>query len=134
MRLRMTNQREMILEELRNSNRHLSADELYEKVRRLVPRISLATIYRNLEILTELGIVAKLETGGRQKRFDYDVSGHDHIYCIICHRVDNITLQGERIPAIAPELQGGYTVTGYRLEFAGICPKCQKIKKKEKKV
>lgn len=133
MRLRMTNQREMILEELRNSNRHLSADELYEKVRRLVPRISLATIYRNLEILTELGIVAKLETGGRQKRFDYDVSEHDHIYCIICHRVDNISLQRERLPAISPEHQSGYAVTGYRLEFAGICPKCQKIKKKEKK-
>lgn len=133
MRLRMTNQREMILEELRNSNRHLSADELYEKVRRLVPRISLATIYRNLEILAELGIVAKLETGGRQKRFDYDVSEHDHIYCIICHRVDNISLQRERIPAIAPEQQGGYAIIGYRLEFAGICPKCQKIKKKEKK-
>ncbi len=132
MRLRMTNQREMILEELKNSNRHLSADELYEKVRRLVPRISLTTIYRNLEILTELGIVAKLQTGGRQKRFDYDVSEHDHIYCIICHRVDNISLQRERIPAIAPEQQIGYTVTGYRLEFAGICPRCQKIKKKEK--
>ena len=133
MQLRMTNQREMILEALRNSDSHLSADELYEKVRQRIPRISLATVYRNLEILAELGIVAKLEIGGRQKRFDYDVSDHDHIYCIVCHRVDNISLHRERIPAMAPEQESGYTVTGYRLEFAGICPKCREKEKKENK-
>ncbi len=133
MQLRMTNQREMILEELRNSDGHLSADELYEKVRRRIPHISLATVYRNLEILAELGIVAKLEVGGRQKRFDYDVSDHDHIYCIICHRVDNISFHREPIPAMPPEKENGYAVTGYRVEFAGICPKCQKNIKKEKK-
>lgn len=133
MQLRMTNQREMILEELRNSDSHLSADELYEKVRRRIPRISLATVYRNLEILAELGIVAKLEIGGRQKRFDYDVSDHDHIYCIVCHRVDNISFHRERVQAVPPEKESGYTVTGYRVEFAGICPKCQENKKKEKK-
>lgn len=132
MQLRMTNQREIILDELKKSGQHMSADELYDKVRRIIPRISLATVYRNLEILAELGIVAKLEIGGRQKRFDYDVSGHDHIYCTRCHRVDNIELNREQLPAVAPEGKHGYAVTGYRLEFAGICPRCQK-KMKEKK-
>lgn len=131
MQLRMTNQREIILEELKKSGQHLSADELYDKVRQFIPRISLATVYRNLEILAELGIVAKLEIGGRQKRFDADVSGHDHIYCTRCHRIDNIELNRERLPSIAPKGEYGYAVTGYRLEFAGICPKCQQEMKEK---
>ncbi len=126
MPFRMTNQRETILAELKNSGQHLSADELYERVRRAIPRISLATVYRNLEILAAMGIVAKLEVSGRAKRFDYDVSRHDHIFCIECHRFDNIEVKREDIEPIAPATAAGYSVTGYRLEFAGICPECQK--------
>jgi Fur family ferric uptake transcriptional regulator len=126
MQLRMTNQREIILAELKKSGSHLSADELYERVRRIIPRLSLATVYRNLEILSNLHLIAKLEVGGRQKRFDHDISDHDHIYCIVCHRVDNIELNREQVSTVAAEGRQGYTVTGYRLEFAGICPECQK--------
>ena len=131
MQLRMTNQREIILAELKKSASHLSADELYERVRRIIPRLSLATVYRNLEILSTLHLIAKLEVGGRQKRFDYDVSDHDHIYCIVCHRVDNIELNREQVSTVAAEGRQGYAVTGYRPEFAGICPECQKKMNKE---
>lgn len=133
MLLRMTHQREILLEELKTSGLHLSADELYERVRKTIPRISLATVYRNLEILAELGVVGKLEISGRQKRFDYDVTQHDHIFCVECHRVDNINLQKKHIPAVSSHLAGGYSITGYRLEFAGICPECKKKHEKENK-
>ena len=83
MQLRMTNQREIILRELKKSKRHLAADELYDIVKKVMPRISLATVYRNLEILSEAGMIGKLEISGRQKRFDFDVSDHDHIYCVV---------------------------------------------------
>jgi Fur family ferric uptake transcriptional regulator len=120
----MTNQREIILRELRKSKEHLSADELYDIVKRVMPRISLATVYRNLEILSEAGIVGKLEISGRQKRFDYDPSDHNHIYCAVCHRVDNMDVEGVEVN---PELSSfkGYSVSGYRLEIVGICPGCQ---------
>lgn len=131
MQLRMTHQREIILEELRSSGRHLSADELYERVREIIPRISLATVYRNLEMLSNLGMVAKLEISGRQKRFDYDVSNHDHIFCVVCHRVDNIDLKREQLPTVPHGAAGGYSITGYRVELAGICPKCQKKHQRE---
>ena len=58
---RMTRQRGIILEELRKINTHPSADEIYERVRKHLPRISLGTVYRNLEILSELGEIQKLE-------------------------------------------------------------------------
>lgn len=132
MQLRMTNQREMILRELLKSKQHLTADELYDIVKKVMPRISLATVYRNLEILSEAGIIGKLEISGRQKRFDYDPSDHDHIYCAVCHRVDNLGVKGSVVGEKEMNAVKGYSVTGYRLEIIGICPECQaKGKKKE---
>lgn len=113
---------------------HLTADELYERVKKTMPRISLATVYRNLEILSEAGIIAKLEVSGRQKRFDSDTSDHDHIYCVKCHRVDNFTLDRKKFGLDQLGAVNGYTVTGYRLEFAGLCKKCrEESEKKENK-
>ncbi len=130
MQLRMTNQREMILEELQKNKEHFSADELYARVKKKMPRISLATVYRNLEILSEIGLIRKLEVSGRQKRFDWDTEEHDHIFCVQCHRVDNLELNRKDLGIEAPALVDGYTVTGYRLEFAGLCERCRKIQEK----
>lgn len=126
MQLRMTNQREIILRELVASKQHLTADELYDIVKKAMPRISLATVYRNLEILSEAGLIGKLEISGRQKRFDYDPSDHDHIYCAECHRVDNLDILEKSVKKESFAAVGGYSVTGYRLEIIGICPRCQK--------
>jgi len=133
MQLRMTNQREIILRELKQSRQHLTADELYDIVRKIMPRISLATVYRNLEILSEARLIGKLEISGRQKRFDFDVSDHDHIYCAVCHRVDNLDLQRESVNAEQLGAAAGYTITGYRVEIIGICPECQKKEKYKEK-
>jgi Fur family ferric uptake transcriptional regulator len=133
MQLRMTNQREIILRELRKSKRHLSADELYDIVKKVMPRISLATVYRNLEILSEAGLIGKLEISGRQKRFDFDVSDHDHIYCVMCHKVDNLDIERKNIDSEQLGATAGYTITGYRVEIIGICPECQKKEKRKEK-
>jgi Fur family transcriptional regulator, ferric uptake regulator len=132
MQLRMTNQREMILQELKKSKDHLTADELYERVKKKMPRISLATVYRNLEILSEACLIGKLEVSGRQKRFDWDIRDHDHVHCIQCHRVDNVELDRTHIDVSTPESVSGYRITGYRLEFSGLCTECAKKINKEK--
>ena len=132
MHLRMTNQRELILQELQKSRKHLSADELYERVKKIMPRISLATVYRNLETLSEAGVIGKLEISGRQKRFDYDVSNHDHIYCVQCHRVDNIKLDRNSVQPPSAASSKGYTIAGFRVEFAGLCPACRKKNQRSK--
>lgn len=130
MSLRMTNQRHLILEELRRNRHHLTADELYELVRKKMPKISLATVYRNLELLSEAGTIAKMEVGGRQKRFDSDVLEHDHVTCVQCHRVDNVNLIGKEEDYPSHGVRDGYMITGCRVEFIGLCPQCQqKIKK-----
>jgi Fur family ferric uptake transcriptional regulator len=126
----MTSQREIILKELQDSHQHLTADELYERVKKVMPRISLATVYRNLETLSEAGIIGKLEISGRQKRFDYDVQPHDHIYCLKCHRVDNIEFDRNLVNTSAVASDRGYRITGYRVEFRGICAACRAVLKK----
>ena len=125
MPLRITKQRTIIFEELKKSRRHMSADELYGVVRKKLPRISLATVYRNLEHLSETGLIVKLEVSGRQKRFDSDVAHHDHVSCVQCHRVENVFLEGIKEDSPSHGVVDGYIITGRRLEFVGLCPRCQ---------
>ncbi|MGE4559744.1 MAG: transcriptional repressor [Desulfobulbus sp.] len=130
--LRMTNQRAIILEELRRGPSHPTADELYERIKKKLPRISLATVYRNLEILSEAGLIKKLEISGRQKRFDWDTREHEHVYCTRCHRVDNIPTVAASLLSLDSSQQKGYRITGCRIEFYGICPECQGPQQRKK--
>jgi Fur family ferric uptake transcriptional regulator len=125
--LRMTRQRMVILEELRKVNTHPSADEIYELVRKRLPRISLGTIYRNLEILSETGEIRRLETGSHLKRFDGRADDHYHIRCLRCDRLVDLFVHlgvdlDDRI-----KRSTDFAVLGHKLEFVGICPKCQRL-------
>ena len=68
--LRMTRQRKVILEIMKNVTSHPTADQVHQMVRKTLPHVSLATVYRNLEILSEHGMIQKLELAGAQRRFD----------------------------------------------------------------
>ncbi len=125
-KMRMTQQRRIILEELRRYNNHPTADQLYERVRKHLPRISLGTVYRNLEILTAIGEIQTLELSGSQKRFDGNPCKHYHIRCMHCGRVDDAPIAPLR--RLEDELYEStvYTIMGHRLEFMGLCPECSK--------
>ena len=122
---RITNQREVILEELRSVKTHPTADELYDMVRQKLPRISLGTVYRNLEWLTNQGVVQKIEVGGRQKRFDGNPEEHYHIRCIGCGKVDDVELSQLENLDSSIGAPNGYKVLGHHLEFIGLCPACR---------
>jgi len=120
----MTKQRQVILEELRSVTSHPTADDMYDMVRRRLPNVSLGTVYRNLEILAESGIVQKIDIGGTKKRFDGNVAAHYHLRCAGCGRVDDIHLDtGIDLEAMAAALTD-YTILRHRLEFIGLCPSC----------
>lgn len=120
----MTRQRKVILEELKKVKTHPSADEVYEMVRRRLPRISLGTVYRNLEILSRLGEIQRLELGGSLKRFDGNPKSHYHIRCLGCDRVDDVMVGPlNNIENKVCELTD-YEVIGHRLEFLGFCRRC----------
>ena len=122
--LRLTRQRRVILDELRGMHTHPSADEVYEIVRLRLPRISLGTVYRNLEVLSELGEIQKLELSGSLKRFDGNPKKHYHIRCINCDRVEDTPIAP--LNQIEDDLYEAtvYEIIGHNLEFTGLCPDC----------
>ena len=120
----MTRQRQVILQELRKVKTHPSADEVYEMVRRLLPRISLGTVYRNLEILSELGEIQKIEICGKLKRFDGNTRDHYHLRCLNCHRIDDVPENIHFDFNLPLNSETGYAITGHRLEFVGLCSEC----------
>lgn len=126
---RMTHQREIILEELRKVKCHPTADELYGMIKTRLPRISLATVYRNLELMADDGMIRKLEYAGKQKRFDGDTRNHHHIRCVECGRLDDIFVSPVEGVDDCIVDSGGYSVLGHRLEFFGICSECIRRKK-----
>ena len=123
---RITKQRQVILEELRKLNTHPSADEIYKVVRRHLPRISLGTVYRNLEVLSELGKIQKLELSGSLKRFDWNTKKHYHIRCVRCNRVDDAPIAP--LNQLENDLYKAtvFEIIGHNLEFIGFCPECSK--------
>ncbi len=125
--MRMTRQRRVILETLRESNAHPSADEVYELVRRKLSRISLGTVYRNLDILAELGEIQKIALSGSLNRFDGETRKHYHIRCINCDRLDDAPMG--TLEDIEEGIGGAtrYKIIGHRLEFMGLCPECLDI-------
>ena len=124
---RMTRQRRVVFEELSNVKTHPTADQVYEMVRRRLPRISLSTVYRNLELLARTGKVLRLNMDGEQRRYDADTSQHEHVYCLKCGRVDDVP--GVEMPNVEKIACGrtNYDIMGYRLKFLGICPQCKRL-------
>ena len=122
--LRMTRQRQIVLEELHKNHSHPTASEVYQRVRRRLPRISLGTVYRNLEMLSEHGHIRKLELSGAQKRFDGTLSEHYHVRCFKCGQISDVSMK--TVTALEEELREtcDYKIIGHRLEFIGLCPKC----------
>lgn len=125
-KMRMTKQRSLILDVLRSENTHPTADVIYEMVRKKMPKISLGTVYRNLEILTAIGEIQTLELSGSQKRYDGIANKHYHIRCLHCDRVDDAPIAP--LQRLEDELYEStvYTIMGHRLEFVGLCPECSK--------
>lgn len=125
-KMRMTKQRRVILDALRKNNIHPTADTIYEMVRKQLPRISLGTVYRNLEILTALGEIQTLELSGSQKRYDGIPQKHYHIRCLHCGRVDDAPIAP--LNRLEDDLYEStvYTIMGHRLEFIGLCPDCSR--------
>ena len=123
---RMTRQRKVILEELLKQNDHPSADEIYQMVRRRIPRISLGTVYRNLEVLASMGKIQKLELSGALKRYDWNTNKHYHIRCVCCDRVDDAPIAP--LNQLENDLYEAtvFEIIGHNLEFTGLCPECSK--------
>jgi Fe2+ or Zn2+ uptake regulation protein len=127
---RLTPQRKVILEELRNTRSHPTADEVYDLVRKRLPHVSLGTIYRNLDFLSSQGLIRKLDKVGSQMRFDAFIDPHLHVSCVGCGKVADLPQDAASV-VVRIKDQTAFEITGHWLELYGVCPDCKKEKKKE---
>jgi len=122
---RKTRQRQVILDELRADISHPTALEIHDLVRRRIPRLSLGTVYRNLDLLAQMGLIQKLEYSGGETRFDANLAQHDHLRCLQCGRIDDAAMPPLDLASPEDHDLRGYEILGHRLEFIGICPRCR---------
>jgi Fur family transcriptional regulator, peroxide stress response regulator len=121
---RFTEQRAAVYRYLLNTHDHPSADDVFTAVRRVIPDISLATVYKALETLVSCGLAAKLTYGDGSARYDGRTDPHPHARCLACGRV--LDLPGRLDPGALAELGHlpGFSVEGYRVEVIGTCDTC----------
>ena len=123
--LRMTPQRQAVLDVLLTSYDHPTAAEVYDRVRRVSPGIGAATVYRTLARLVESGHALELSLGdGSSARYDGNVARHDHVVCDTCGRAVDVEtpLPNRAISLLSRDT--GFRITGYDLQFHGRCPDC----------
>lgn len=127
---RETRQRRVVYETVASSRTHPTAEWVYERVRREMPRVSLGTVYRNLQLLVADGKL-RAWTHARVTRFDADLSAHDHFSCESCGLLLDLHRSEEDFPAAQKRLRArGHEVRERVLEFIGLCRECRQRRKR----
>lgn len=114
-------QRERILEVVRSTKTHPTADWVFHEVRKDIPNISLATVYRNLNLLVESKDINEVLSDG-QLHFDANRDEHFHFICRSCKGIFDV--EGTRVSSPDFKLPRGYKVEDVKIDFYGLCPDC----------
>jgi len=126
--LKSTRQRDVILDAFLSSDRHLSIEELYLKLRAKHPNIGYATVYRTLKLFAESGIAREIQFGDGQTRYEHVNEGehHDHLVCTRCGTI--IEFENEAIEKLQDEVAArhDFLIETHKLELYGICAKCRR--------
>jgi len=125
MKYKYSKQREYIKEYIMGRTDHPTADMVYKAVKKDLPNISLATVYRNLMVLADMGELNRLSIGDSSDRFDPKTNDHPHFVCKECGSI--LDMEEEKIDEISKKfsLEMPGEITSYKLTFYGICEKCK---------
>ena len=124
--MKYSKQRDTILENVLSRCDHPTADMVYEDVRMILPNISLGTVYRNLNLLVELGSIRKIVMPGSSDRYDKTLESHYHLFCNKCGSVHDIMLVDIKNIDTLVEEETGFKIVSHDIVFTGICKKWQK--------
>lgn len=120
----LTHQRLAVYEELSSRHDHPSAESLYAKLKSQYPSLSLATVYKTLQTLHELGIVERVHSPTAQARYDARMETHHHAVCLSCGKIEDV-FDARLNDLPAPKLPG-FRASGYSVHFHGLCARCAK--------
>jgi Fur family peroxide stress response transcriptional regulator len=122
---RDTKQRETILKLLQNTKSHPTADQIYDEVRKDIPNVSKGTVYRNLQVLQQDGVISVLNINSTQSRYEAKQASHYHFRCDRCGCVFDLDepVIEELDDRVAKKT--GFKVSHHQMEFRGLCKECQ---------
>lgn len=123
--VRITPQRHAILSYLVESMGHPTADDIYRALEPKFPNMSVATVYNNLKMFIEAGMVRELTYGDSSSRFDANVSDHYHVTCEKCGKIEDFSYPSLSDVEHSAEKSTGFTVKGHRMELYGLCESCK---------
>lgn len=125
--LRLTKQRQAIINIFLRSRKHLSVEELYQRVKKLSPSIGYATVYRTVKVLTRANLAEERQFGDGRSRFEsvMEKKHHDHLICVKCGKI--IEFENDQIEQLqeAAARHRGFKVLSHKLELYGHCTSCQ---------
>ncbi|MCP8617989.1 peroxide-responsive transcriptional repressor PerR [Salirhabdus salicampi] len=123
--VRITPQRHAVLEYLIHSMNHPTADDIYKALEGKFPNMSVATVYNNLRVFREIGLVRELTYGDSSSRFDCNTSEHYHIICETCGKIVDFHYPSlDEVESLAEQVTG-FEVSHHRMEVYGTCKQCQ---------
>lgn len=124
--LRRSQQRERILELLRTTDRHPTADWIYGKLKKEFPKLSLGTVYRNLSILVDQGQAKKIHFGSTFDRFEAKLVPHYHLICENCKQIIDFELPIYNEINDKAKRVSGFEISYHKIDFFGVCSNCNK--------
>jgi Fur family peroxide stress response transcriptional regulator len=124
-----THQRQVLYEVMQTMPGHPSPEEVYARVKKRVPAISLATVYKNIHLFLERGVLKELSMHHGSLRVELNSHDHHHMVCSHCKAITDIEEKDLGVLPALQELPGGFQVERYSLDVIGICAACQKAKR-----
>ncbi|MBN1583742.1 MAG: transcriptional repressor [Anaerolineae bacterium] len=122
---RLTQPRLAVLQVLEKNDEGLNPEAIYQQGKTICPSLGLVTVYRTLDLLTELGLVRRVHSGHRCHSYACAGSDRHHLICQACHRVIEFPCNGLDGLIESVRRRTGYTITEHLLELSGLCPECQ---------
>lgn len=118
-------QRENILELLQKTGTHPAADWIYSQLKEDFPNLSMGTVYRNLNILIEQGLVKKIDFGSTFDRFEANIAPHYHFVCESCGAIIDLDLPIDESLNEYVQKETSYLVSRHKIEYFGVCDRCR---------
>ncbi len=121
----VTHQRQVLFETMQMMTGHPSPEEVYARVKKKIPAISLATVYKNIHIFVESGILCEVSLHHGSLRVEMNGDPHHHMVCSQCKAIVDIDEKFLGLPAKRARLPGGFQVQRYAVDVIGVCARCQ---------
>ena len=121
----LTHQRQVLYEVMKTMHGHPSPEEIYARVKKKIPAISLATVYKNIHLFVESGVFREVSMHHGSLRVEMNDESHHHLVCSKCRRITDIGEKELGLVSKQEKLPCGFLVERYAVDVIGICAKCQ---------